>query len=293
MILSGQSKLAGVMGWPVGHSLSPRLHGFWLERYGIDGAYLPLAVAPEHFESALGSLAEMGFRGVNVTIPHKQAAFALCGTVAPLAARIGAVNTLDFDDGRLEGRNTDADGFIENLRQGAPDWDPAAGPALVLGAGGAARAVAVALLDAGAPELRLANRTGARTEALAEELGAEELGAEEWGAADLGSQVTAVPWEARGAALDGLSVLVNTTSLGMAGQPPLDLDLDALPEGALVTDIVYAPLETALLARARARGNPVVDGLGMLLHQARPGFEAWFGVAPEVTAELRAFVLAG
>ncbi len=277
MILSGRAKLAGVVGWPVGHSLSPRLHGFWLEQHGIDGAYLPLAVAPERIRSTLRSLADMGFRGLNVTIPHKQAALTLCDDVAPLAARIGAVNTLIFEDGRFRGDNTDAFGFLENLRQGAPAWDPAAGPALILGAGGAARAVAVALLDAGAPEVRLANRTAARAEVLA---------------ADLGGAVAAVPWAARGVALDGVAVLVNTTSLGMTGQPLLDLDLDALPAGALVTDIVYAPLETDLLARARGRGNPAVDGLGMLLHQARPGFEAWFGVAPEVTAELRAFVLA-
>ena len=277
MILSGRARLAGVVGWPVGHSLSPRLHGFWLEHHGIDGAYLPLAVAPERFESALRGLGDVGFRGVNVTVPHKQAALALCDEVAPLAARIGAVNTLVFEDGRLKGSNTDAFGFLENLRQGAPAWDPTAGPALILGAGGAARAVAVALLDAGTPELRLANRTAARAEALAKELG---------------GQVMAVPWERRGAALEDLAVLTNTTSLGMAGQPPLELDLDLLPTGAVVTDIVYAPLETDLLTRARARGNPVVDGLGMLLHQARPGFEAWFGVLPEVTAELRSFVLA-
>jgi shikimate dehydrogenase len=292
MILSGRARLAGVAGWPVGHSLSPRLHGFWLDRHGIDGAYLPLAVAPERFESALRGLADLGFRGINLTIPHKQAALALCDDVAPLAARIGAVNTLVFEDGRIKGSNTDAFGFLENLRQGAPGWDPMAGPALILGAGGAARAVAVALLDAGAAELRLANRTDARAEALAQELGAQELGAQELGAQALGGRVTAVPWPARGAALDDLALLVNTTSLGMTGQPPLELDLDLLPSDAVVTDIVYAPLETELLARARARGNPVVDGLGMLLHQARPGFEAWFGVAPEVTAELRAFVLA-
>ena len=278
MILSGRAGLAGVVGWPVGHSLSPRLHGFWLDQYGIDGAYLPLGVTPERFQPAMRSLADMGFRGVNLTLPHKEAALALCDEVAPLAARIGAVNTLVFEDGRLKGDNTDGFGFMENLRQGAPAWDPAAGPALILGAGGAARGVAVALLDAGAPEVRLTNRTASRAEALA---------------ADLGGAVTAVPWEAQGGALDGLAVLANTTSLGMTGQPPLDLDLNALPADTLVTDIVYAPLETDLLVRARARGNPVVDGLGMLLHQARPGFEAWFGVAPEVTAELRAFVLAG
>ncbi len=277
MILSAQAKLAGVMGWPVAHSLSPRLHGFWLEHYRIDGAYLPLPVAPECFERALLGLADAGFRGVNLTLPHKRAGLAVCHQVEPLAERIGAVNTVVFEDGRLEGRNTDAFGFLENLRQGAPGWDAAAGPALVLGAGGAARAVAAALLDAGAPEVRLSNRTAARAEALARALGA---------------RVVPVPWESRADALDGLALLVNTTSLGMAGQPGLDLDLDPLPASALVTDIVYTPLETPLLARARARGTSAVDGLGMLLHQARPGFEAWFGVAPEVTAELRAFVLA-
>ncbi len=281
MILSAKAKLAGVMGWPVAHSLSPRLHGFWLERYRIDGAYLPLPVAPEHFARALRGLADAGFCGVNLTLPHKQAGLAACHRVEPLAERIGAVNTVVFDDGRLEGRNTDAFGFLENLRQGAPTWDAAAGPALVLGAGGAARAVAAALLDAGAPEVRLSNRTAARAEALARAL-----------AGALGARVVPVPWERRADALDGLALLVHTTSLGMAGQPALDLDLDPLPAAALVTDIVYTPLETLLLARARARGNPAVDGLGMLLHQARPGFEAWFGVAPEVTAELRAFVLA-
>jgi shikimate dehydrogenase len=275
MILSGHAKLAGVVGWPVGHSLSPRLHGFWLDRHGIDGAYLPLAVEPDKFESALRGLVDLGFRGVNLTIPHKQAALALCDEIAPLAARIGAVNTLVFQDGRIQGSNTDAFGFLENLRLGAPAWDPTAGPALILGAGGAARAIAVALLDAGAPELRLTNRTAARAEALAQELGA-----------------TAVPWETRGAALEDIVLLANTTSLGMTGQPPLELELDRLPTAAVVTDIVYAPLETDLLAGARARGNPAVDGLGMLLHQARPGFEAWFGAAPEVTAELRAFMLA-
>ena len=284
MILSAKAKLAGVMGWPVDHSLSPRLHGFWLEHYRIDGAYLPLPVAPEGFERALQGLADAGFRGVNLTLPHKQAGLAACHDVAPLAERIGAVNTVVFEGGRFEGCNTDAFGFLENLRQAAPAWDAAAGPALVLGAGGAARAVAAALLDAGAPEVRLSNRTAARAEALAEALGA--------GAGALGVRVVPLPWERRAEALDGLALLVNATSLGMAGQPALNLDLGSLPAAALVTDIVYTPLETPLLARARARGNPAVDGLGMLLHQARPGFEAWFGVAPEVTAELRAFVLA-
>ncbi len=211
-----------------------------------------------------------------MTIPHKEAGLEICDEVDDLARRIGAVNTVVFERGRLVGSNTDAFGFIENLRHGAPGWNPAAGPALVLGGGGAARAVAVALADAGAPEVRVGNRTAARAGALA---------------AALGAPVSAVPWEEREAELGGAALLVNATSLGMTGQPELELDLHELPASALVTDIVYTPLETALLTRARARGNPAVDGLGMLLHQARPGFEAWFGVAPEVTAELRTFVL--
>ncbi len=276
MILSGESKLAGVVGWPVAHSRSPRLHGYWLKRYGVDGAYVPLPVKPAAFESALRLLAELGFRGVNVTVPLKAAALDACDRVDPTARRIGAVNTIVMKGGRLEGSNTDGFGFLENLRQGAPGWRPAAAPAVVLGAGGAARAVVAALLDAGAPQVRLLNRTAARAEALA---------------GDLGGAVEVSDWAERAERLDGAGLLVNTTSLGMTGQPPLDLELSRLPAEALVTDIVYAPLDTALLAAARARGHPVVDGLGMLLHQARPGFEAWFGVAPEVTAELRAFVL--
>jgi shikimate dehydrogenase len=278
MMLSGTAKLAGLMGWPVAHSRSPRLHGHWLERYGIDGAYLPLPVRTERFAVALKSLADLGFRGVNVTIPHKQAALAACDDVEATARRIGAVNTIVMDDGRLVGSNTDGTGFMENLRQAYPNWDPTAGPAVVLGAGGAARAVVAALIEAGAPELRLVNRTQARSEALA---------------AEWGGRITACPWAERGSRLSEAAVLVNTTSLGLEGQAPLDIDLGALPNDALVTDIVYAPLETPLLAVARARGNPVVDGLGMLLHQARPGFSSWFGVDPEVTEELRAFVLAG
>jgi shikimate dehydrogenase len=278
MMLSGTSKLAGIMGWPVAHSRSPRLHGHWLERYGIDGAYLPLPVRAEGFAAAVRSLADLGFRGVNVTIPHKQAALAACDQVEDSARRIGAVNTIVMEDGRLLGSNTDGVGFLENLRQVQPDWDPTAGPAVVLGAGGAARAVVAALLEAGAPELRLLNRTQVRSEALAAQ----------WGA-----RVTAYPWAERDSRLAEAAVLVNTTSLGLVGHEPLEIDLAGLPADALVTDIVYVPLETPLLAAAQARGNPVVDGLGMLLHQARPGFSAWFGIDPEVTEELRAFVLAG
>lgn len=276
--LSGQAKLAGVLGWPVSHSRSPRLHGFWLRRYRIDGTYVPLAVRPESFVEAVRALPLLGFRGANVTVPHKEAALAAMDRVEDSARRIGAVNTIVIDsDGRLEGRNTDGFGFLESLRAQQPGWQAAAGPAVLLGAGGAARAVAVALIDAGAPEIRLVNRTVSRAERLAREVG---------------GPVRVFAWDDRAVALAGAALLVNTTTLGMAGQPPLELDLDPLPPEAVVNDIVYAPLETALLAAARARGNPVVDGLGMLLHQARPGFAAWYGVEPEVTPDLRAFVLA-
>ncbi|MGE5475288.1 MAG: shikimate dehydrogenase [Bacteroidales bacterium] len=277
MIVSGKAKLAGVMGWPVGHSRSPRLHGYWLQHFGIDGAYVPLAVKPEDFEQVLRALPRMGFRGANVTVPHKEQALALADHVEPLARRIGAVNTLVVrDDGSIEGRNTDAFGFLENLRHGAPHWQAAAGPAVVLGAGGAARAVCAALVDAGVPEIRLVNRSAARAEQVA---------------ADIGGRFTVLGWDNAGAALECANLLVNTTTLGMTGQPRLELDLSALPVHAVVNDIVYAPLMTDLLVAAAARGNKVVDGLGMLLWQAVPGFEAWFGLRPEVTPALRDFVL--
>ncbi len=278
MILTGKARLAAVIGWPVSHSLSPRLHGYWLQRYRIDGAYVPLAVAPEDLVAVLRDLPRMGFAGANVTLPHKESALAAVGQVEALARRVGAVNTVVVTEERgLVGRNTDVYGFLENLKAGAPGWRADRGPAVVIGAGGAARAVAVALADAGAPELRIANRTAARAQELAAAFGAAAL---------------AVPWQEREGALDGAALVVNTTILGMTGAPPLELELELLPREALVTDIVYSPLETPLLAAAAARGNAVVDGLGMLLHQARPGFAAWFGVEPEVTPELRAFVLA-
>jgi shikimate dehydrogenase len=277
--LTGRARLAGIMGWPVGHSLSPRLHGHWLRRHGIDGAYVPLAVPPERLEQALRALPVLGFRGCNLTIPHKSAALTLIDRATPLAHRIGAVNTVVVEaDGTLSGDNTDGFGFLASLAAGHPGWRAEAGPAVLLGAGGAARAVTVALLDAGAPEVRLLNRTPDRAQKLA---------------AGLDGPVVAVPWAERAAALDGAALLVNTTSLGMAGQPPLVLSLEALPRTTLVADVVYTPLITPLLAVARAHGNPVVDGLGMLLHQARPGFRAWFGVESEVDDELRAAVVAG
>ena len=262
MILSGHARLAGVIGHPVAHSRSPRLHGTWLERHGIDGAYLPLAIAPEDFAACVMALAKMGFAGANVTIPHKEAAFAVCDRVAESARRAGAVNTLVFTPTGIEGANTDGSGFLANLR--AHGVDPAAGPALVLGAGGAARAIATALQDAGAA-VTLCNRSPARAAALARDFG-----------------LAHIPWEARADALADHALVVNTTSLGMAGHEPLELDLARAAPGMAVADIVYVPLETPLLAAARARGLVAVEGLGMLLHQAVPGFAAWFGVTPVV-----------
>lgn len=279
MTITGKAALAGVLGCPVGHSRSPRLHNYWLDRLGIDGAYVPLEVKPDDFAMVLAALPRMGFKGANVTVPHKERALGLVDELEPLAERIGAVNTLVvLDDGRIEGRNTDAFGFLENLRRGAPDWVPTSGPAIVLGAGGAARAVVAALVEAGVPEIRLLNRSMERAEALARVLG---------------GPIRIAPWERRADVLDDAALVVNTTTLGMSGQPPLDLDLGRLAAGAVINDIVYAPLETPLLKAARVRGNRVVDGLGMLLWQAVPGFEAWFGVRPEVTDQLRDWVLQG
>lgn len=278
MMVTGNAILAGVMGWPVTHSRSPILHNHWLETYGIDGVYVPLGVAPAQFETALRALPSLGFAGVNVTVPHKEAAFAVVDEADSLARRIGAVNTVVIGaDGRLAGSNTDGFGFLESLAAAAPAWSGAAGPAVVVGAGGASRAIIVALQDSGAPEIRVVNRTAERAERLVTEFG---------------PPLTAVPWDQRAAALDGAALLVNTTSLGMAGQEALDLGLDALPDAAVVNDIVYVPLETPLLTAAAARGNPTVGGLEMLLHQARPGFAAWFGREPEVTDALREAVRA-
>src|SRR5271156_4486844 len=262
MRISGTTRLAGIMGWPVAHSRSPALHGFWLDETGVDGAYLPLPVRPRDIEQALRALPILGFRGCNLTIPHKQTALYIADRVEPLARRIGAVNTIIImPDGTLEASNTDIFGFRENLREAVPHWQPAAGPAVILGAGGSARAGVAGLTDAGGTEIRVVNRTLSRAEIVASDL-------------------------QRHAGL-----LVNTTSLGMIGEPPLALDL-LLPSTAPVVDIVYVPLETGLLSAARRRGNPVVDGLGMLLHQGRPGFEAWFGAPVRVTPELRATIVA-
>ena len=278
---TGVAIVAGVCGWPVKHSRSPRIHNFWLRRYGIDGVYVPLAIAPETAVEAFRALPALGISGLNVTVPNKENAFRAMDEVDRLAGRLKAVNTVVVRDGKLLGSNTDAFGFLESLQEARPGWRADVGPAVVLGSGGAARAIVAGLQDAGAPEIRLANRTRARAETLAGELSDSAL-----------APIRTVPWEDRARALDGAALLVNTTSLGMNGQPPLELDISALPRDALVYDIVYVPLETPLLAAARARGNPAIDGLGMLLHQARPGFRAWFGTDPAVDDALRAHVMA-
>jgi shikimate dehydrogenase len=276
--LSGRARLAGVMGWPVAHSLSPRLHGYWLRHYGIDGAYVPLPVRPERLGSALRALADLGFAGCNLTVPHKEAALGALDEVAEDARRIGAVNTiLVRADGSLYGWNTDIEGFAQSLIAALPEWSIAGKHAVVLGAGGAARAVVAAVQNLGAEEVVILNRTRERAEALA---------------TDLGGAIRPLAWERRSEALSQAALLINTTTLGMLGKPPLSIDLAPLPTDAVVAEIVYAPLETPLLAAARRRGHRVVDGLGMLLYQAVPGFEAWFGRRPEVTPALRDFVLA-
>lgn len=273
MTLSGAAKVAGVMGWPVSHSRSPRIHGHWIERYDVDGAYIPFAVRPEDGEPALRSLPTLGFAGTNVTLPHKVTAFNTVDRLDDAARAIGAVNTVIVEeDGSLSGSNTDAPGLLAHLRASEPDWRADAAPAAVLGAGGSTRAALFALLEAGAPEVRLSNRTRAKAEALADAFGA---------------RVKVTDWSERSEMLAGCGLLINTTSLGMTGQPALDLPLDDLDASAVVYDIVYAPLETDLLASARAKGAACVDGIGMLLHQATPGFEAWFGVRPAVDDALR------
>jgi len=267
---------AGVIGWPIAHSKGPVVHGHWLKQYGIAGRYDRIPVKADELAVFMRDLPNSGLRGVNITVPHKVAALDLMDEVTSAARAIGAINTVVVRDGRSFGSNTDVYGFVENLKAEAPGFDLAAGPALVLGAGGAARAVIAGLLAGGGPEIRLANRDAGKAGALA---------------ARFGERVRVVGWTDRHRALEGAHLLVNSTSLGMTGQPALDLDLAALSKTALVHDIVYVPLFTPLLLAAQARGNPIVDGLGMLLHQARPGFRQWFGCEPEVTPELRQAVL--
>jgi shikimate dehydrogenase len=275
---------AAIVGWPVEHSRSPALHGYWLKKHNIDGHYgrLPVEPKPEALKALVDFLKKTpNARGCNLTLPHKVDIMPLLDRIHPDAERIGAVNTvIKQPDGSLEGRNSDAFGFIAALKQGAPKWTAAAGPVVVLGAGGAARAVVASLIDAGVPELRLINRT----QAAAVNLGVAFTPKD-------GRQIMIERWDERSQMLGGATLLVNTTSLGMKGQPPLDIDLARLPTDAVVDDIVSVPLETALLASARARGNTCIDGLNMLLHQGRMGFTAWFGQDVEVTEEQRKAVL--
>ena len=265
--------MAGIIGWPVSHSRSPRLHGYWLEKHGIDGAYIPLPIALEYFAATVRGLMHAGFAGANVTIPHKLAAFEVCDAVDDMARRAGAVNTLTFRDGKITGANTDGWGFLANLR--AHGVDPKSGPALLLGAGGGARAIAAALLAEGV-KVTIANRTASRAEQFVRDLPGPAI----------------VPWEQRDAAVADHALLVNTTALGMEHREPLRLDLSRAAPGTAVADIVYVPLETPLLKDAKARGLAPVEGLGMLLYQGIPGFRAWFGVEPAVDDDLRRFVAA-
>ena len=269
---------AGVIGWPIEHSLSPRLYRYWLKKYTINGSYNAFAVDGTAIPKLLENMANKGFAGFNVTIPHKQVVLECLDSLSDCARRVGAVNTITVQkDGELFGDNTDGFGFIENIRQNHADFDATIGPCMVIGAGGAARAIIAALINAGTPKIKLINRTRSNAEKLAE---------------DIGGPIDVLDWSERHDALADANFLTNTTSLGMVGKPPLELSLDALPAHTLVNDIVYAPLETQLLKKAKAKGNPSVDGIGMLLHQARPGFTAWFGVEPEVTNDLRRHVLA-
>ncbi len=269
--------LAGVIGHPIAHSKSPHLHGYWLRRYGIKGHYVPMDVGQTDLKDVLATLPKLGFVGLNVTIPHKEAVLHLADIVTDRAALIGAANTLIFrKDGRIHADNTDGSGFIANLRQNAPAWVPTAGPAAVFGAGGAARAVVAALIEVGVPEIRIANRTRPRAEALR---------------ADFGAKLKVVDWVQAANMLEGAATVVNTTALGMSGKPDFRVPLDALEPSALVTDLVYTPLVTQLLRDAAAIGCVTVDGLGMLLHQAAPGFERWFGHRPDVDDATRTAVL--
>ena len=269
--------LAGVIGSPIAHSKSPQLHGHWLRVNDLQGHYIPMDVAADDLADVLKILPKMGFVGVNITVPHKERVMEMADLVTDRATLIGAANTLIFrKDGKLHADNTDGYGFIQNLRQQAPEWKPKSGPAAVLGAGGAARAVVASLLEIGVPEIMISNRTRVRAEALR---------------ADFGKRLRVVDWVQAGNIMEEAATVVNTTSLGMMGKPPLRVPLDGLRKEAIVTDLVYAPLKTRLLSEAEELGCKTVDGLGMLLHQAVPAFERWFGVRPEVDSATRAAAL--
>lgn len=269
--------LAGVIGNPIEHSLSPRLHGHWLRTMGLAGHYIPMRVEQDDLETVIRTLPKAGFVGLNVTIPHKEAVLKMADIVTDRAALIGAANTLIFrDDGKIHADNTDGYGFTQNLRQSAPEWAPETGPAAVFGAGGAARAILASLIELGVPEIRLSNRTRARADALR---------------AEFGARIVVYDWVKAGNMLDDAVTVVNTSSLGMTGKPEFRVPLDGLKAGAVVNDLVYSPLKTDFLQQAEDAGCHVVDGLGMLLHQAVPGFERWFGTRPVVDDALRHAVL--
>jgi len=261
-----------VIGHPIGHSLSPRIHNYWIETYKLNGLYEALDIKPEHLSKRLPELLRAGYQGFNLTVPHKEMVLPLCDEIDDKARAVGAVNTIWTEDARIKGTNTDIFGFVQNIKSGAPEFDFTAGPAVVLGAGGAARAVVQGLLQEGAPEIVLLNRTRARAEALAESFADARITVRDWAKRDEFPATT--------------NLLVNTTSLGMSGAPPLEISLGSLPRTALVTDIVYAPLETKLLREANDSGHKTVNGLGMLLHQARPAFEKWHGIMPEIDETL-------
>ncbi|MGR3290366.1 MAG: shikimate dehydrogenase [Paracoccaceae bacterium] len=269
--------LAGVIGSPIAHSRSPALHTYWLKRYGIRGFYVPMDIAHADLREAIRAMPKLGFVGANVTVPHKEAVLDMADIITDRAALIGAANTLIFrPDGKIHADNTDGYGFVENLRRGAPDWDPKSGPAAVFGAGGAARAVLASLLDVGVPEIRLANRTKARAEALRTEFG---------------QKIQVYDWVQAGNMVDQAALLVNASVLGMQGKQELRVPLDGVSRKTIVTDLVYTPLDTGLLKYARNQGCTTVDGLGMLIYQAAPAFERWFGVRPDVDEETRQIVL--
>lgn len=268
--------MAGVMGFPVMHSRSPRLHNHWLAKHGLLGHYMPLAVQADKVEAALRALPALGFAGCNLTMPHKETAIPTMDRLSPLARKIGAINCVVVaPDGSLEGHNFEALGYADSLAQEVAGWRPDAGPIVILGAGGGARAVAAGLLERGATTIRVFNRTPERAARLA---------------VHLGPRVEALPWAQRSDAAADAVLVVNTTSQGMQGQPPLDMRLDALPRSAVVSDLIYSPRETPFLAEGRRRGHATVNGLGMLLNQARLSFNAWFGVTPEVTADVRSMI---
>ncbi len=277
--ISGKANVAGVLGWPISHSKSPLLHNYWFERYRVDGVYVPLGVSPVDLDLAMAALPKLGFRGVNVTLPHKEAVIPLLDQLEPLAAAIGAVNTVLIDErGARLGLNTDGIGFLAHLSAVVPGWRNQVRRVVLIGAGGAARALAATFVAAAVAELCLVNRTVERAETLLGRLATKT------------TSTTVRPWAERNAALEGADLLVNTSSLGMTGQPPLELSLDQLKPGAIVADIVYAPLVTPLLHEASRRGHPTVDGLGMLLHQAVPGFSHWGGRQPDVDAATRRLI---